>query len=110
MNNRMPQVNELVKQYLSILILQHIPGKIISVTEVSVSKDLSYAKVWVSATEDVDAVVAQCQSNAALFQRELAGKLTLRRVPKLHFVADKSGESVDKIEGLLKKIKDNEKK
>lgn len=101
----MPKINELVKQYISVMIQQFFMDEIVSVNKVDVSKDLSYAKIWLASFSDVDKCVLRCNHNAKEFQRELAAKLVIRKTPKLHFVADKTGESVDKIERLLNQIK-----
>lgn len=107
MKQRMPQVNELIKQEVSKLLQEEIADEIFAVTDVEVSKDLSHAKVWVS-SENIEKLVLRCQGLTAKLQRELAHKINLRRMPKLHFVADKGRESVERIETLLKKIKEED--
>lgn len=101
----MPKINELIKQYVSVSIQRTFMDEIISVTKVEVSRDLSYAKIWIAAFADPDGAVKRCQSFAKDFQRELAGKLEIRKTPKLHFVVDRTGENVDLIEKLIKEIK-----
>lgn len=102
----MNQVNELIKQKVAALVQKYLPDLLISVNEVKVSKDLSYAKVWISELKDVDFAVKECQKLAKEFQSELAKTIELRKVPKLHFVPDLTSTEVQKIENLLRKIKE----
>ena len=104
MVDRMDKINELIKQEVSVLILQIVPDEIISVTEVKVSKDLSYAKIWISSLKNTEDAVKKCQSEASGMQKELAGKIIMRRVPKLHFVADFSSMKAAHIENIIKDI------
>ena len=104
----MPQVDELIKQLLSSLIQKKLPDDIISVTQVKVSKDLGYAKIWIAAVKDTNKAVKECQEKAKDFQKELSSKIEIRKIPHLHFVPDNTSEKVDRIEKLINQIK-NEK-
>ncbi|NAS30965.1 30S ribosome-binding factor RbfA [Flavobacteriaceae bacterium R38] len=81
-------------------------GTLISVTKVSVTTDLSIAKVYLSIFphKDSDALLEGIQSNEPLIKHELAQRTRnqLRRVPKLTFFIDDSLEYIDKIEQSLK--------
>ncbi len=64
-----------------------------SVTRVEVAADLSFAKVYVSAVADETAEllsVEALQHAAGHIQTVLAGKISLRRCPKIQFVRDES--------------------
>jgi len=81
-------------------------GVIISVSKVSVTVDLSVAKVYLSifpnnkGPELLDGI----KSNSALIKHELAQRTRhqLRRMPHLEFFIDDSLEYIDKIEKSLK--------
>ena len=103
----MDKINKLTKQEIAREIQRLFPEKIISVTGVEVSRDLSFAKVWISTIEELDKTVKECQSEVLEIQRELAKKLILRRIPKLHFYADNSSREVAKIERLIKETKED---
>lgn len=66
---------------------------LISIVRVDVTRDLSYATVYVSAMDGLDAAKAAVKglvSAAGYMRRELGNALRLRHVPELHFVADDS--------------------
>ena len=81
-------------------------GVIISVSKVSVTVDLSIAKVYLSIfpIQQAEALMECIASNATLIKHELAKrtKHQLRRMPKLLFFLDDSLEYIDQIEYSLK--------
>ena len=81
-------------------------GIIISVTKVSVTTDLSIAKVYLSIFPNKDAaeLLKGIRSNTPLIRHELAQrtKNQLRRMPNLEFFIDDSLEYIDRIEKSLK--------
>lgn len=86
-------------------------GAMVSVTDVEVTPDLSFARVYVSVLpqgEDRGRVVAGLQHAAGFVRRELAPRLGLREVPELRFLLDDSMERGARVEELLKKIERGE--
>ncbi len=81
-------------------------GIIISVSKVTVTTDLSIAKVYLSVfpSEKRDELVAGIQSNTALIRHELAKRTRnqLRRMPELSFFGD---DSLDYIEDIDKSLR-----
>lgn len=104
--NRMEKIDELVRNEISLQIRELLPDRFISVTQVHVSKDLSYAKVWVSSVDKLEEIVKYCRQNSSLIKKNLAAKIQLRKIPSLNFVADNTENEADKIEKLIKSIKD----
>ncbi|WP_369048828.1 30S ribosome-binding factor RbfA [Tenacibaculum sp. UWU-22] len=81
-------------------------GVIISVSKVSVTSDLSIAKVYLSIfpSEKRAQIVEGIKSNTVLIRHELA-KLTrnqLRKMPELLFFGDDSLDYIEKIDKSLK--------
>ncbi len=79
-------------------------GGLVSITEVHVSPDLRNAKVYVSVlgSDDEKGSTLEALSAASHFlQRELGKRLTIRRTPKLAFVADETLEEGSRILNLL---------
>lgn len=103
--NRMEKVDNLVKQALSKIIFSMIPEEVISVTQVQVTKDLNFAKVWISSLEDIDRATQKCIRLTPEIRKELAANVSLRKTPKLHFVPDKTEEEAQKIEKIILEIK-----
>lgn len=61
----------------------------ISIVRVEVSNDMSYAKVYISAMEGLDAAKEAARglkSAAGFMRRELGSALHLRHVPELRFI------------------------
>ncbi len=81
-------------------------GVIISVSKVTVTTDLSIAKVYLSIfpNKEAKALLKGIQSNQPLIKHELAQrtKNQLRRVPELLFFIDDSLEYIENIEKSLK--------
>jgi ribosome-binding factor A len=71
----------------------------VSVTEVRVQPDMKHARVMVSVRESTDK-----EQSDVIKALEHASKY-IRRVPELHFTLDMSQEHVERIEQLLKSMK-----
>ncbi len=82
-------------------------GNMVSVTQIRVSADLSYAKVYVSIfpTEKSDETFEVIEENAKAIRGELAQRLRyqLRKTPELQFFIDDSLDYADRIDELLNK-------
>jgi ribosome-binding factor A len=83
-----------------------IRGAMVTVTEVRMSPDLEYARVWVSVFpfDRHQEVMDSLGSNNWLIRKTLGAKIRnqMRVVPELTFVLDDSFEYIDKIDNLLK--------
>jgi ribosome-binding factor A len=115
MAHRVERINTQFKREISELILRELRDprldEFVSVTEVNVSPDLRYAKVYVSSVggQQKETQILGALSSAAGFLRsELAKKIRLRRMPELHFLWDNSIEKGDRILRLLDEVKDQE--
>jgi ribosome-binding factor A len=111
---RLERVGRLIQEKISALILE---GKIkdprvnsfVSITRVSVSRDLAWADVYVS---HVRADSGRCrgveglQSAAGFIQAQLGLSMRIRKIPRLRFHEDSSirqgFDLVKKLEGLVK--------
>jgi ribosome-binding factor A len=81
-------------------------GVIISVSKVTVTTDLSIAKVYLSIfpSEKRDELVAGIQSNTSIIRHELAKRTRnqLRRMPELSFFGDDSLDYIEEIDKSLR--------
>ena len=77
----------------------------VSIPEVRVSKDFSYATVYVSFINDEEVVPSLEVLNKAkgFIRSELAQKLDIRRVPEIRFVVDEGYKREARITELLNK-------
>ncbi len=83
-----------------------VQGKLVSITKVRVSPDLSFAKVFVSIfpSDEQDKILLSIQHHTSKIKYELGVKVRsqLRIVPELVFNIDDSLDYIDKIDKLLK--------
>ena len=79
--------------------------KDVVITDVITSRDLSSAKVYFSAAEDVQKEVAKLLKNASgFFRTRLSKVLDLRHTPTLSFIYDTAPNTGANIEDLLSKL------
>lgn len=84
----------------------------ISITDVSVDRELAYAEIFVSAVEGHERqkeVLQGLESASGYIRRALAGKIELRVFPRLRFHWDPTPEKADKIERVLASLRNGSK-
>jgi ribosome-binding factor A len=115
MSHRMERVNTLMQREISELIQRELRDprldEFVSVTEVSVSPDLRYARVYVSSVggqQKEQQILGALGSAAGFLRSELAKKVRLRRMPELHFQWDNSIERGDRILRLIDEVTHND--
>ena len=83
--------------------------KFITITEVNVTNDLSYAKVYFTVLEEERRKeVEKSLNNAASFIRgKLSERIEIRHTPELRFIYDESGDYGERIDNILNKLKEN---
>ena len=114
---RQLRVGELVKQNLGELLIRNeakipsINSKLITVTEVRMTRDLKTARVYVIPLGGADTkeTVKILTEYSHLVRKALSKRLDIKFLPKLTFVEDNSFEYAEKIEKIIKKINENDK-
>jgi len=79
----------------------------VSVTDVEVTQDLSFARVFVSimgSPEERQATLEALAHAAGFVRHELSPRLGLREVPDIRFVHDESLDRGARVEELLKRL------
>jgi ribosome-binding factor A len=114
---RTERLGKQIQEILSALVLE---GRIkdprvssfISITRVIVSRDLSFADVYVSnirETANIDRNAEGLQSAAGFIQSQLGAALHIRKIPRLRFHADTSiREGFDLVQKLERLTSDSE--
>jgi len=84
----------------------------ISVNAVHVSKDLSHAKVYVTALDDShrEETLEVLKKASGFLRHELGQLMTTRMVPQLHFFYDESIEHGSKLTNLIEDAVSSDKK
>ncbi len=95
--DRAQRVADLIQQTLATMLLQDVADdrfRFVTLTGVTVSKDFSYAKIYVSVlTEDeknIKQTIQALNQEAKTFRKYLAKEIDLRVTPELKFVYDES--------------------
>ena len=111
MSHRIERVNNLIRQEISELLQRQVKdprlGTFVTVTEVSTSADLKYAKVFVSclsSQEEKQETLSALAGASRFFRKELGKNLRLRHIPELSFHWDDSIERGDHIMRLIDEI------
>ena len=111
MTRRTERLNHLIQIELSDLLRKHVNdprlNRLISITEVSVSRDLKNAKVSISALGDnLDhkEIIKGFVSASGFLRRELAHRLNIRVTPELTFEFDDSIERGVKLVSLIENV------
>lgn len=111
-SHRQKRVAEEIRSILSELFvrrdfpLEKVLEAPVTVTCVSLSPDLRYAKVFLRPlSKDVPLEIDTFQKIAWFFRKELAKKLKIKFIPELVFEKDLSFEYSQKLDELFKKIK-----
>ncbi|MBM3326651.1 MAG: 30S ribosome-binding factor RbfA [Calditrichaeota bacterium] len=103
--NRLLRVDELLKRELGALLTSGSGEYMVTVTEVRVSRDLSYADVWVSILGEPEvrtAGLSKLKSEAWRLRHTLAGRVYLRKMPLLRFFFDETLDRAERIDRALK--------
>ncbi|MFA3782487.1 30S ribosome-binding factor RbfA [Melioribacteraceae bacterium 4301-Me] len=110
---RVSRVASLIKEELSLIFLHKIQDPqlgVITITNVKVSADLRYAKVYISVYDkkNRNALLDKVDELKSMIRTELAHRITIRFVPELNFFIDDTNDYVERIEDIFKEIHKND--
>lgn len=96
--SRSEQLAALIQRQLSLIIQRKLNdprvNSLVSVSAVTITRDLSYAKVYVTSLDtdedNIKELIAVLNRAAGFMRSELSRELTTRKVPQLKFVYDTS--------------------
>ena len=111
-NIRIERLNHAFLEEISKILMEEIKDedlKFITITEVNVTNDLSYAKVYFTVLEEERRKeVEKSLNNAASFIRgKLSERIEIRHTPELRLIYDESGDYGERIDNILNKLKEN---
>jgi len=108
---RLNRVNDMIRKELSELLMREIRDPrlsgLLSVTQVDTSKDLRFAKVYVSvmgSEEEKKQAEEGLAAASGYLRRGLGERLTLRYVPALSFYRDDSIERGSRLLDIINKV------
>ncbi len=109
--NRIDRISEEVKRELSMIIRElkdpRLSKAVVSVINVNVTKDLKFAKAFISVlgNEDVQkGAIDALKSAAGFIRKEVGHRMNLRSTPEFTFVLDNSIEYGAHINEVLKNL------
>ncbi len=107
---RITKVNEQIRKLLGEIMERELslkPGVIITIPKVDTSKDLRYARMFISVFPESETqyVTQTLKKELSGIQRKLYTKLYMRPMPKLAFEIDTTEQEADKVEKLLLELK-----
>lgn len=106
----MQKVGRLIQKELGEILQREgasiVPGKMLTVTQVRVSPDLSIARVYISIfpSNDSDKSIELIKNHTKFLRGELGKRVRhqLRVIPELSFFIDDSLDYIERIDNLLK--------
>ena len=116
MTYRIERLNSFLRQEISDIVQRYVKdprlGTFVSVTTVEISKDMRYAKVFISRygtdLEKADTIKA-LESASGYIRHELGERMKTRRIPELNFRLDNTMEKAAKVMKIIKDISTEEK-
>ena len=105
--NRIEKVNSLIQHLLGSILLPYFKSGsgLVTITKVETSRDMRWAKVWVSVVGAEDETVMNTlQKNVYDIQGELNREIEVKIVPRISFHLDTSGRHAAHISDIFKQI------
>lgn len=108
MANKQERIAAVIRKNITEIILRDVKNPhlgFISIPEVKVSSDISFAKIFVSFyfDKDVKNGMEALEKSKGFIRSSLAKKMDTRRIPELIFVHDEGYKKEEEITNLLKK-------
>ena len=108
MSVKIERLNNSFLEKISEIIHRDIKDEVIksvTITEVRITNDLSFAKVYfTSLEEDKKQVKLALEKASGFIRSELCNNVKIRKMPELNFVYDESIDYGNKIESIIKRI------
>ncbi len=111
---RSERVGDLILEYVSQLLSREINDPrvgVVTLTGVKVSNDLKHACIYFSVLVEQqrkEEILSGLKSASGFIRSKVARELKLRFVPTLEFVYDDTQANAQRIEELLRKVKDSQ--
>ncbi|GAB1366956.1 hypothetical protein MASR1M36_18270 [Candidatus Cloacimonadaceae bacterium] len=112
-NYRLPRLQEELKKLFNIAISQKLNDPKLSwvqITDVVISKDLHYAKLYYSHYNNPathEKIKELLIKSSGFLKKQIAGAKLMRTIPELSFFYDETEERAAKMDSLLSSLKDD---
>jgi ribosome-binding factor A len=105
---RTDRINEQLRQEISMIVRDEVRDPrvgLATITAVQTSPELDHARVFITSlgdAEEREEILVGLHSAAPFIRKQLGGRLHMRRIPELHFEADRVLAEAMRIEQLLR--------
>jgi ribosome-binding factor A len=112
-NYRLPRLQEELKKIFNITLSQKLNDPVlawVTITEVVLSKDLRYAKLYFSHYNNPAShqeIRERLTITSGFFNKQIAGAHIIRTIPELSFFYDDTEDRAARVESLLSSVKDD---
>lgn len=110
-NHNIGRLAEDIKREISVAMSQlkdkNISGGLVTVTQVELTNDLSYCKVYISALGGgikTENAVKTLQKAEGFFKKRINARIKMRKLPEFIFVEDNSFDYYEKISGIINRF------
>ena len=112
---KIERVNSLLEKEISTILMMKVKDpdiRFVTVTKVSTTNDLSYAKVYITVMRDdkKEETLKALKDAKGFIRKELMDRVELRHIPELQFVYDDSIAYGQKIESIIDELHEEENK
>jgi ribosome-binding factor A len=112
-NYRIPRLQEELKKIFNITLTQKLNDPSldwVTITDVVLSKDLRYAKLYFSHYNNPashEEILERLTISSGFFKKQIAGAQIMRTIPELSFFYDDTEDRAQRVEALLASVKDD---
>lgn len=108
-NSRLPvELKRVISEVIRNNVKDPRISELMSVTDVRVTEDLKFAKVYISVYGDSEPTLEALKSARGYIRREVGRKIKIRNTPELIFVKDDSIEKGIYMNNLINKVLEEE--
>lgn len=108
MSLKTKRIGSQIAREISVILNEEAKNEVlkkVSITDVTVDDDLTFAKVYfMTRLEDTEFVESELNEAAGFIRKELARSLDLRSTPELKFVYDSSLDYAENIENIIDEL------
>ena len=105
MSHKLDRIESAIAREISRILLEEVQNKTlknVSITNVTVDEDLTFAKIYfMTRNDDTKELEDELNKASGFIRKNLAHSLDLRSTPELKFVYDKSIDYTKKIEDII---------
>ena len=110
-NIKTERISDALIEQISYIIATEVKNRdinFVTITDVKVSNDLSYAKVYFTVLDEskIKETSKALKEASGFIRHELRDRVDIRQIPELEFVYDESIKNAQKIEDIIDKLHD----